>query len=37
MKLLTALFASLLLAACASTPAPERPAQLYNDRLFITP
>jgi hypothetical protein len=37
MKTFATLLASLLVAACASVPAPERPARLYNDHLFASP
>lgn len=31
------LLASFMLAACATAPAPERPARLFNDALFLAP
>ncbi|MEO5763923.1 MAG: tetratricopeptide repeat protein [Casimicrobiaceae bacterium] len=37
MKLCATLAASLLLAACATAPAPERPEQLFGDALFRPP
>ena len=37
MKSWTVLLVTLLLAACASNPAPQRPDALFNDALFGPP
>jgi hypothetical protein len=36
-KVPAALFIILLLAACATTPAPREPERLFNDHLFDPP